>query len=207
MKYVKIILIGALFVVNIACAQRDPNKQVDEGKVEGEFYTSTEIGWTIEIPIGYEVTARDRMDELTDRGMDAVQEVTGKIDYSGLKHLIGFQKDRLNLFQSTSEPFPLEYEGHWEENNTWIKGVLYDTYAKQGIKADTSSFDAVIDGLKFEGFKSTIYGPSGNVILYQELYSRYINGYDFGAIINYNNKEDRAIMYSVLMSSKFSKRD
>jgi len=189
----------------ISCGQRDPNKQIDEGNIEGETYTSQEIGWTIQIPKGWTVISKDKIEVVTEKGLEAIEEVAGRIDYSGLKHLISFQKNQFNIFQSTSEPAKLEYEGEWQENNKKLNKVIHAAYVNQGIKIDTSSTKATISGLDFEVFKCTIYGPDGKVILFQELYSRYINGYDFGVNINYNNNNDKEKMMEVWIKSKFKK--
>jgi hypothetical protein len=37
------------------------------------------------------------------------------------------------------------------------------------------------------------------------MYSRLINGYDFGANINYNNDDDKKIMVDAFKNSKFDK--
>ena len=202
----RLIIIVTIFTL-ISCRQADPNKQIDEGKVEGGTYTSQEIGWTMEIPKGWSIISKDKMDKSTERGMEAVKDVGGKIDYSGLKHLINFQKNQFNIFHSTSEPFQLEYDGEWEDNNAGLKELLYGTYANQGIKVDTSSSNAKIDGLEFKVFHITVYGPNGDIILYQDMYSRYINGFDFGVNINYNNDKDKDIMMNVWRSSKFKKQE
>jgi len=116
-------LIGIVSLIN-SC-EIDPNKQVDEGKVENEYYTSDEIGWTIQIPSGWRIMLKNQLDKNQDKGMDLVQETIDTIvDYSGLKHLISFQKNKANVLQSTSEPFELEYEGEWEENNEFVKVLI-----------------------------------------------------------------------------------
>lgn len=201
-------LINFLLVLTLllTSCKLDPNKQIDEGKVDGEIYTSQEIGWTINIPKGWTVISKNKIEANDEKGRKAIEEVAGEFDSSGLKHLIHFQKNQLNIFQSTSERFELEYEGEWEENNEGLKELIYTAYTNQGIKVDTSSAKATIDGLDFEVFRSTIYGPDGNVILYQEMYSRYINGYDFSVNLNYNNGADKKEMMEVWRNSKFKKR-
>jgi len=201
----KLIFLITISII-ISCGQTDPNKQIDEGKVEGETYTSKEIGWTMQIPKNWSIISKDKMDKSTERGMEAVKEVGGEFDYSGLKHLVSFQKNQFNIFQSTSEPFELEYEGEWEDNNAGLKELLYATYANQGIKIDTSSSNTKIDELNFEVFHITIYGTNGDIILYQDMYGRYINGFDFGVNINYNNEKDKETMMNVWRNSKFKKQ-
>ena len=200
----RLFLVLALFSI-ISCGQRDPNKHIDEGNVKGEIYTSEEMGWTIEIPKGWTVVSKDKLEALEEKGEKAIAEVAGEIDFSEIKHLISFQKGQFNFFQSTSESMPLEYEGEWENNHAGLKELLYETYTNQGIKLDTSSSKALLDDFEFEVFKLTIYDQTGKVILYQEMYSRYINGSDFGVNINYNNDKDRDTMMKALKNSKFKK--
>jgi len=201
---IKLLFIGISLSI-ISCGQIDSNKQIDEGKVENETYTSQEIGWTIQIPKGWTVISKDKIEVIKEKGLNAIEEVAGKVDCSGLKHLISFQKNQFNIFQSTSEPFKLEYKGEWEEDNKKLNEVIHAAYVNQGIKVDTSSTKAIIGGLDFELFKCTVYGPDGKAILFQELYSRRINGYDFGVNINYNNETNKEQMMEVWKKSKFKK--
>ncbi|MFY7669765.1 hypothetical protein ACOSP6_01620 [Tenacibaculum sp. MEBiC06402] len=195
-----------LFSLLISC-KTDPNKQIDEGKITANEYHSNEIGWTMEIPKGWTVTQKSIVDKRTKKGLDAISETVGiEIDASGLKQLLNFQKNKFNIFQSTSEPVELEYEGEWEEINKGLKQLIYDTYLQQGIKADSTETRIVtIDGLDFQSYEFTIYGPQGNVILNQIMYSRFINGFDFGVNLNYNNESDKKEMLQVWLNSKFKK--
>ena len=190
-----------------SCGQVDPNKNIDEGKVEGNVYTSEEIGWTIEIPKGWTVIDKEKTKETNEKGLKALEETMGgESDYSGLKSLISLQKDQFNIFQSTSDPFKLEYEGEWEENNSALKEILYTTYLNQGMKTDSSATTIEkIDGLEFHKYSFTIYSPKGEVILKQIMFSRLINGFDFGVNINYNNDKDRDELLKVFKNSKFKK--
>ena len=197
-------LIGIVSLIN-SC-EIDPNKQVDEGKVENEYYTSDEIGWTIQIPSGWRIMLKNQLDKNQDKGMDLVQETIDTIvDYSGLKHLISFQKNKANVFQSTSEPFELEYEGEWEENNEFVKVLITETYQNQGIRVDTSSSTAWIDDLKFDLFEIKMYNPQGDIILNQDMYSRLINDYMFSVILSYNDIVYKNEMMKVWTNSKFEK--
>lgn len=195
-------LIACVYLIN-SC-KIDPNKQVDEGKVENEYYTSEEIGWSIQIPSGWRIMLKNQMDKNQDRGMELVQEtIDTVVDYSGLKHLISFQKNKGNVFQSTSEPFELEYEGEFEETNQFLKLVITETYQNQGIRIDTLSTTARIDNLKFELFKIKMYNPQGELILNQDMYTRLINDYLFSVVLSYNNLEDKQEMMKVWTNSKF----
>jgi hypothetical protein len=206
----KKILFTVVLSISLALAssgQVDPNKNIDEGKIEGNTYTSNEIGWKMEIPTGWAVVEKEKTKENNEKGLKALQEtMDAEIDYSGLKNLISIQKDLFNIFQSTSEPFKVEYEGEWEENSAALKEIIYLTYLDQGIKADSSATTTeVIDGLEFQKYSFTIYSPKGKFILGQIMYSRLINGFDFGVNINYNNDKYRDELLMAFRNSKFKK--
>ena len=205
MKKTLLIFISTLTI--ISCKPSNPNKNIDEGKVEGNTYTSQEIGWTIAIPDGWEVVDREKSEDMREKGTQALEEtIDQEVDFSGVKTLIAFQKNQFNIFQSTSEPFKLEYEGEWEINNAAIKALIFETFVNQGIKADSSATSVeTIDGLDFQTYSFTIYGPTGEVILNQILYSRLINGFDFAANINYNNEKDKETQLQAFRNSKFKK--
>jgi hypothetical protein len=207
MKNKLLTIILGLTVSWVSMGQIDPNKNIDEGKVEGNIYTSQEIGWTIAIPTGWTLTEKAKLKEMNEKGLKVLEEtIEESIDYSELKNLIAFEKNVFNNFQSTSEPFALEYDGEWEENNAAIKDVIYQAYVNQGIKVDsTATKIETIDNLDFQTYTFTIYGPEGNVILKQRLFSRLINGFDFGVIINYNNFRDGTELLNIFRKSKFKK--
>ncbi|MCS4436690.1 hypothetical protein [Aquiflexum gelatinilyticum] len=206
----KKILFTVVLSISIALGssgQVDPNKNIDEGKIEGNTYTSNEIGWKMEIPTGWAVVEKEKTKENNEKGLKALQEtMDAEIDYSGLKNLISIQKDLFNIFQSTSEPFKVEYEGEWEENSAALKEIIYLTYLDQGIKTDSSATTTeVIDGLEFQKYSFTVYSPNGKFILSQIMYSRLINGFDFGVNINYNNDKYRDELLMAFRNSKFKK--
>ena len=201
-----IIFFGILISIS-SCKKIDPNNQIDEGNFENNIYSSKEIGWNISIPENWEIISREQNEEYEKKGLDAIEKmVDGEIDASGLKNLIGFQKNKFNIFQSTSEPFVVEYPGEWEENNAGLKELIYDTYENQGIKVDSSVTKTIkIDGLDFKTYEFIIYSPKGDVIINQLMYSRLINGLDFGVNINYNNESDKKEMLNSWLNSKFKK--
>jgi len=207
MKKILFTVITGISLSLTSCGQVDPNKNIDEGKVEGSFYTSQEIGWTIEIPEGWTVVDMEKTKETEEKARKAVEEtMDGEIDLSAFKKLISFQKDQFNCLQSSSEPFKLEYEGEWEENNAALKEIIYTTFLNQGVKSDSSATTIEkIDGLEFQKYSFTIYSPKGEVILKQIMYSRLINGFDFGVNINYTNDKDRDELLKVFRNSKFKK--
>ncbi|HXB41679.1 MAG TPA: hypothetical protein VNZ49_14155 [Bacteroidia bacterium] len=206
MRFSKIFL-ALISLIIISCGQTYPNKQIDEENIKGEIYESTEIGWSIEIPKNWSIISKDKIEANDQKGKDAIEKATGQeIDTKAMKHLISFQKNQFNIFSSTIEPFKEEFPGEYEKNNKILNELVYQTFVDQGIKTDSSSGKEIIQGLEFNTFYTTVYAPDGKVILNQILYSRLINGYDFGVNINYNNEQDKKIMMDTWKKSKFLKK-
>lgn len=202
-----LIIFFGILISMISCKEIDPNKQIDEGEFGNNIYTSKEIGWTIHIPKNWKIVSREQNENFQKKGVDVMENVMeAEIDVSGVKNLIGFHKNNSNIFQSTSEPFLVEYPGEWEENNANLKVLIYQTYESQGIKVDTTITKIIkINGLDFHTYQFTLYNPKGDVVLNQLMYSRLINGLDFGVNINYNNESDKKEMLDAWLHSKFRK--
>ena len=197
-----------VLIVFVMLSCKNSNAHVDEGSIVENTYVSKEIGWSLEIPEGWSIMEKDDLVENSNKGKKAFEETLNQeVDYSTLRHLISFQKNPFNVFLSTSEPFDLEYDGEWEINNDGLKEILYMTYENQGIRVDsTATTIERIDGLDFRRYSFIIYSPNDEVILNQIIYSRLINGFDFGVIINYNNEEYKEVMLNAFRNSRFRKR-
>ena len=199
----------ALFSLLTACSEYGANKQIDEGAIENGSYTSGELGWTMQIPNGWNIVSKESTQKLSDKGRKAIEDTLGeKVDASGTKNLLSFSKNQFNMFQSTSEPFEIEYDGEWEENNRAIKEIILTTYKDQNIQAEATEISIEkVGGLDFEKYEIDIFGPNGKIILNQLMYSRLINGYDFGININSNNLIDKNTMLAVWLSSSFDVKE
>ena len=69
-----IILLGILILIT-SCGQIDPNKQIDEGNVENDVYSSKEIGWTINIPNNWKVISREQNEEYEKKEMESAWQM------------------------------------------------------------------------------------------------------------------------------------
>ena len=162
----------------------------------------------MKIPDGWDVIEKSQSNKRNEVGKDALEEtLDGEIDFSQLRNLISFEKDVFNNFHATSEPFKLEYQGEWEDNNKFLKGVIYTTYQNRGIPTDSSATTIeTIDGLDFHTYSFTIYSKDGDTIMHQILYSCYVNGLDFGVNMNFNTKAHGDALLKAFRSSKFKKK-
>ncbi|WP_379087013.1 hypothetical protein [Pedobacter sp. UC225_65] len=187
-------------IVLAACNSSTPQQEANAAA----NYTNKELGWTITIPEGYKLISKAKIEVNDQKGKEAINKVyEGEVNTDSLKHLVSFQKNQLNIFDSTIEPYVEKYPGEYETNNQALKKLLFDTYNNQKIKIDTLSGKEVVQGLDFNAFYIKVYGPSGAVLMHQVMYSTLLKGYDFGVNINYNNEEDKKILMDAFKNSKF----
>ena len=190
----------------LSCGPKDPNKEIDEGNVVDQTYTSAELGWSIAIPTGWEVISKSEQQDDVERGLAMVKESVGEqIDASGVKHLISFQKDDYNLFRSTSETMVLDYADEWNDVQKSMKQLIYQTFSDHGIECDTSSGAEQIDGVDFNVFHTQII-RNDEVLLYQDIYTAYLNGQNFSVNLNYNDEKNKKAMMDAWKASKFERK-
>jgi hypothetical protein len=178
---------------------------IDEGELSEGTYRNKYLGWTMKVPEDWEIISSKRLEEQNERGKQAIEEVAGEIDISGLKQLLNFRKDLFNSFLSNSEPFDESINGNWDANYNVVKSYICQAYDNKGLKYDTSSAKVKIDAVLFSVFHITIFGPEDQVILSQDLYSTLRRGFNLSITLNYNSDENRKALWSALRNSKFEK--
>ncbi|MNJ85969.1 hypothetical protein D3C87_34510 [compost metagenome] len=201
-----ILSIGMILSLS-SCVQ--PGKKTDEGQIRGREYTSKEIGWTMTIPEGWNAIDLENTQESAQRGKKVIEKsINMEIDDSRVKNLISFQKNELSIFQSSSEPFKLEYEGEWEVNSNAMKVLLYNAYENRGRTDSSATTIEKIDGLDFHVYSFTLYSPKGDAIMTQIIYRRLINGLSLNVSINYinENEKDKNEMLKAFRASRFTQR-
>ncbi|MCB0502401.1 MAG: hypothetical protein KDD32_06940 [Bacteroidetes bacterium] len=187
-----------------SCRQKSSASNDSINIASTKIYTSEALGWQIEIPDSFQIISQDKMEAYDRQGQAIVgQTEEDYIEYDGLKYLISFGKDDFNIFAATAEPFELMYDGEYEDNNRLLNELIYQTFVNQGLTVDTVSGSIMIDQLEFMTFKTNIYSPDGDIIITQELFNRYINGYDFSVNLTYNNDADKTVILDAWEASTF----
>jgi hypothetical protein len=200
MKIYYFILVASIILFS-SCNSSTPKEE----KTKVETYTSKEIGWTIEIPTGFQSLSQSRIAANEQKGKQAIEKVAeDDIKMDSLRHLVNFQKNQFNSFGATIERYIQKKTGDYIVNTRLIRSLIYDTYTGQKIKVDTLSGREEIAGQKFNAFYIKIYGPTGEVLMNQIMFNQLINGYDFGVNINYNNEADKESLFNAFKNSKFN---
>ncbi len=196
-----------LFLI-ISCVSSDPNDEIDEGFISDETYTNEEIGWSMDVPRGWEITTKQAIQESNERGLEIVEENTNiKIDASGLKHLLNFESDDGSSFMSNIEPFPIEDKSQWDENEEFIYQLIQEAYDSQGIQYQSDRYTERVDDLVFNVIKIELLGDENELLMTQLIFTRHIIGYNFGATLNCTSEESKKTLLTAWRTSKFSIRE
>jgi len=192
-----------LILITFSCKEK---KQVEAGVINKEnIYENDEVGWKMPIPEGWKIMSVDQRNVMNERGRSAIEDAVGEVDSNGLKNLLAFQKDKENIFNSTSQPFIEEHPGEWLENNENVKYILTETYAQNGILSEASETTIEkIGGIDFHVFHIKVKLPN-NKTLTQYMYSTLINGLDFGVNVNYSDEKYGQEMLGSFRKSQFKK--
>ena len=68
-----VLILFCCIAIVISC-KSDPNKQLEAGEIKEGTYHSEEIGWTMIIPRGWEVTHKDVLEEQINDGLKAINQ-------------------------------------------------------------------------------------------------------------------------------------
>lgn len=196
-----------LFILN-SCGSTDPNSEIDEGFISDETYTCEEIGWTMEVPRGWEIKSRESLQESTEKGLEMMEENSNVIiDDSGLRHLLNFEADLGNSFLSNIESFPIKDKSEYDANQNMIFELIQEAYRGEGIDFDADKYTERVDQLVFNVIKLELYGEHGETLLTQLIYTRHILDYNFSVTLNYSDEDKKKTLLTSWRSSKFSIRD
>lgn len=180
-RYLFILLVNITFC---SCAQTTPK---DAERIESKMYTSDEIGWTIQIPEGWDIVPN----EMVDGGNN-----------EDVKQLITFRNNAA-LFGATLMPFQEEHPNGYADYLNYIHASMYQKFTSRGVVVDTFASKKIIHGHEYDVFSSTIHAPNGDYIIDQVMYSCLINGYEFSVNLNFNNDTDKATLLKAWENSEF----
>ncbi|AOW19351.1 hypothetical protein [Urechidicola croceus] len=188
MKIKYIIIFFGILISFTFCKQIDSNKEIKK-----TIYQCKDLGWTINVPENWKITHQNILNNST------------KKDFSEYNELIGFhkEKDTLNYFFATAQYYKNEHINELKESHKKFKKLLYDEYTNMEMKVDTSSSIKIIDHLDFNVFHIELSEINGNLIQFQDIYSRYINNYDFSVNITYKKEKEKNELLNIWENSKF----
>jgi hypothetical protein len=166
---------------------------IENGKIENGVYICNLFDWKITIPEGYELIKKERIEELEKKGYEAIKKETteGIAINRHPPHLIGFQLNKYNYFNSSLETLVGTKKITLEEHKLFCEKLLKETYSTiKGLKFELTKSDLKLGKHDFYKIKVKIYSEKDDVyLLTQEIYYSFINNNLFSASLNYTNEE------------------
>ena len=199
-----LLLIFATFLVACYSPTSEAEKSQAQTAEEQGPYVNEELKWAIQVPKGFKSLSSKRLVEKEKKGKEVIKKATGEnAGTDSLIHLVNFQKNQFNQLSATMQRYNAKRDGVYSGNIKLMRKLIYEAYTKQKIKIDTTSGREKIDGLTFYTYYVKIYGPNGDVVMNQIIYSRLRDGYDFLVNINYNNGTDKKALLDAFKNSSF----
>lgn len=164
------------------------------------------IGWTVDIPLEFEIMNLLDEKNLQNKGNKAIKETLDiTVDTSRILNLFTAVTGRTNFFTATIEEFGND-NIEWTKSNQWAKSIILKAFKKKMPDAsfDTLTTTAKIDGIDFSKFRM-IAKVDGNFIFNYTTYWRLYKGFDFA--IGYICNSDKWIkeLDECILKSKLSK--
>ena len=197
-----------IFVCILSCKKSDKQPYGNKDIIKNNVFENKEIGWKMEIPTNWKIIKKEKSNKDVIDAYETVETSTGeKYNKSQFTNILKFEKDMFNKFSSTIEKYDIKIHGDWNKTNSKVKKIIYESYLKQGIKVDSSATKTEnIGGIDFKTYELTLYNKKNEIALNQIMFSKYLNGFDFGVNINYNNVEDKRLLLKHWKESKFAKK-
>jgi hypothetical protein len=195
-----------LFIVGLlgACVVTPTEK-----KTNPVSYSNSEIGWSVVYPNDWVVLNNAEIVQSEGDAKKALESTLKDSISMNHKNLLWLQKDKFNSFSSTVQPFDSLKEGSYNKTQEALFETMLATYAKQGLQFQYKTGKENIDGLEFKTyFIKFLTSDKKNIILYQVIFDRLINGRNALTLsINFNNDNDKQTLTNIIRSSKLTIRD
>jgi len=174
-------------------------------KTDTKFYDK-DFKWSIQIPKDFTKVSAKEWAEKQQRGENALEKTTGEEVINEAKTIFVFKTDDMNYFEANYQPFDVNIDGDYSENNRNVNHALYQTFKDNmpNARIDTLSSTEKIDSLFFYKHETKIYLPN-NQILDIIMYSKLFDKKEFTVNIMFADPKRGKEMIDAWKNSKFEK--
>ena len=174
-------------------------------KTDTKFYDK-DFKWSIQIPKDFAKVSAKEWAEKQQSGENALEKTTGEEVINEAKTIFVFKTDDMNYFEANYQPFDINIDGDYRENNRNVNHALYQTFRDNmpNARIDTLSSTEKIDSLFFYKYETKIYLPN-NQILDIIMYSKLFDKKEFTVNIMFTDPKCGKEMIDAWKNSKFEK--
>ena len=191
----RLFLLSFIFSAFSGCAQHSPR-----------VFTFNDIGWTINLPEGFELLDSTSVAARMAKGRQAVESTNGdKMEAMERKQLIIAKKNGSNYFGCSLTPFDEVKDGSWQSTNQKQRELAFETMVK---KVPSAQFDSVttlvtIDSVLFSKFL-TVGKQNGKVIYQSIMLGKFYKNSDLNIFYVCVDENIETEIEEMLRQSKFS---
>jgi len=170
-----------------------------------KFYDK-DFKWSIQIPKDFTKVSAKEWTEKQQIGENALEKTTGEEVINEAKTIFVFKTDDMNYFEANYQPFDINIDGDYRENNRNVNHALYQTFKDNmpNARIDTLSSTEKIDSLFFYKHETKIYLPNSQ-ILDIIMYSKLFDKKEFTVNIMFADPKRGKEMIDAWKNSKFEK--
>jgi hypothetical protein len=174
-------------------------------KTDTKFYDK-DFKWSIQIPKDFTKVSAKEWAEKQQKGENALEKTTGEEVINEAKTIFVFKTDDMNYFEANYQPFDVDIDGDYRENNRNVNHALYQTFKDNipNARIDTLSSTEKVDNLFFYKRETKIYLPN-NQILDIIMYNRLFDKKEFTVNIMFMDPKRGKEMIDAWKNSKFEK--
>lgn len=161
-----------------------------------------EFNWTITIPENFENVSPEYLEELENKGLEAIEETYGDTPINKSTVIFAF-RNKQNYFEANHQPFDVEVDGNYNEVWQEVNQILYNTFRAKipTAKIDTTISNEIIDKLKFKKFEMKI--KYQNQVMTYTMYNRLFGKKELTVNMVYSDKLKGQKMLESWRKSKF----
>jgi len=174
-------------------------------KPETKFYNK-DFKWSIQIPKDFTEVSEKEWAEKQQKGENAIEKTIGEEVINEAKTIFVFKTDDMNYFETNYQPYDINIDGDYLENNKNVNNTIYQTFKDNmpNAKIDTLSSTEKIDNLVFYKYETKINFPN-NMILTSIMFSRLFDKKEFTVNIMFVDPKRGKEMINSWQNSKFEK--
>lgn len=204
------IIYYSLILFNLGCGMAGPPAELSEGSIpviytKKSIYQVKEIGWTIQIPAGWETIPQESIDFII-QNRNRLYQYSLDINMNDQPdNLIYIRKKNGSSFYAKMKPYNKQLLGNYDDYIINFHKAVKDLHLVNHIKAEYQLGAMRIGDIMFDRFNIKINSPVLNDRPIQQSYFiALVNGIEFGMTITWTDEAEEEILLNIIRSSHFS---
>ena len=168
-------------------------------------FTSDAIGWTLEIPEGWEVLGQTELKGYDLEGRRDIAAATGRPLVGVTMQLIGLKRSKCDAFNATYQVLTRAQRDAFAQMKADSLPAILATYASRGIPSESTEDTELIDGIRFDRWLVTLMTRDRQQVTVRQIwYNALVGDAWVFFTLTYRDDSAREQMLGALRRSRFA---